>query len=317
MKNKTYFRLPLILAAVTALSLSCARKGPVELKLNLAEGTQKRAQITNRQQSIQDFGEEKMETDQTLKMTYLYRVKEKDKEGNHYIDITYEGIYHKLIGDFIDFKYDSEDEERENGDFFAQAYDALMGKTFSVVISSAGRIKEFSGIDSIISEITRELTVDEDLGGRMRELLKARFGKGKVRETFRKFFNIYPSGPVKSGDTWKRSSEKILGFPMSRQTEYKLRKLSGEYAQIEVQSEIASPRENEIVYDGSGYKTEFAGKEEGKIMVDVETGWIESAEITQDMEGKVTSIKESQEAVFPVRVKDKTIFETLEIEDQN
>lgn len=314
MRNKSYL-LTLAVAAVMGLSLSCSRKGPVELKLNLAEGTQKRVQITNKQQSIQDFGEEKMETDQTLKMTYLYRVKEKDGEGNHHIDITYEGIYHELLGDFIDFKYDSEDEENEVDDFFAQAYDALIGKTFSVVISSAGQIKEVIGIEDIIDEIIEELTVDEDLSARMGELLKARFGGGEVRETIHKFFNIYPSGQVERGDIWKRVSEKILGFPMDRQTEYNLKKLSGEYARIEVQSEITSPAENEFDYEGNGYKTEFSGKEEGTIMADIETGWIESAEIVQDLKGKVTNVKESQEADFPVQVKGKTTLETLKIAD--
>jgi hypothetical protein len=317
MKNHTYLKLSFIVSAVIILSLSCARKGPVELKLNLAQGTQKRVQITNRQQSIQDFGEEEMETDQTLKMTYLYRVKEKDEEGNHYIDITYEGIYHELLGDFIDFKYDSEDTENETDDFFAQAYDALIGKTFSVVISSAGRIKEFSGIDRTIAEVTEELTVDEELGGRLRELLKARFGEDEIRETVQRFFNIYPDSSISRGDTWQRISEKFLGFPRAILTEYKLRKISGEYAQIEVRSEISSPKENEVVYEGSDYQTDFSGKEEGRIMVDIETGWIESAEITQDIEGKVTSVKESQEAVFPVRIKAKTTLKTLEIEEQD
>ncbi|MDA3792721.1 MAG: DUF6263 family protein [Elusimicrobia bacterium] len=313
MKIKSQLNLTGLVAGIIILAgISCAEKHePVSLKLNLEEGSVKTVRFTTKQNIVQKFEEEKNSIDQTLKMTYIYSVGAKDSEGNQKIDIKYQSISQKMEGDAGDFVYDSKDAQGEVPDF-AKGYDALIGESFSVLLSPEGKVKAVFGIDDMIDGMIKKLAIlNNESRMRIRELLKARFGGEAIKDNLRKVFDIYPEKQVSAGDVWEKDIGVSMGYPLNIKTVYTLKKISGDYAVIKADSNIESSGNNEAANGGFGYRTDFNGKQEGTLKVNIKTGWIEESEINQDIEGKLITERDSEESVIPMTIKGKTKVETL------
>jgi hypothetical protein len=299
MKIKSQLNLTGLVAGIIILAgISCAEKHePVSLKLNLEEGSVKTVRFTTKQNIVQKFEEEKNSIDQTLKMTYIYSVGAKDSEGNQKIDIKYQSISQKMEGDAGDFVYDSK---------------ALIGESFSVLLSPEGKVKAVFGIDDMIDGMIKKLAIlNNESRMRIRELLKARFGGEAIKDNLRKVFDIYPEKQVSAGDVWEKDIGVSMGYPLNIKTVYTLKKISGDYAVIKADSNIESSGNNEAANGGFGYRTDFNGKQEGILKVNIKTGWIEESEINQDIEGKLITERDSEESVIPMTIKGKTKVETL------
>lgn len=102
---------------------------------------------------------------------------------------------------------------------------------------------------------------------------------------------IYPSKPVKKGDKWTVNTnleDGISGVDMEVSTEYELIDLTQGYALINGYATIETNdniKNNEMT--AMQMKFDLSGTKTSEIKVDINTGWIIEAKITQKIEGEI------------------------------
>ena len=107
-----------------------------------------------------------------------------------------------------------------------------------------------------------------------------------IRRMMEQSLNIYPTTPVKVGDSWERKYTTNMGFmDMAVNSTYKLVSVSNDVAHIEITATIRSiPSSNPQM---KGMDIEMNGTQNGSMDIDVKSGLIQESKFTQDVSGKM------------------------------
>lgn len=171
----------------------------------------------------------------------------------------------------------------------------IKGKTIEVVMSKTGKVKEVRNtkvLEQTINESFEQLPEEER--AQVKAQVMEAFGDETIKRNMESVSGIYPDKPVKKGDKWIIDTSIDGDVKIKLSTEYELVDFTSECALIKGYATI-EPLDSETA-SMIPMNFEFSGSQMSELKIDINTGWIIDAKITQEIEGEVEmNMGENQE----------------------
>lgn len=256
------------------------------------------------EQSVtQTLNEQAMNVEQTMGFGFSLTAAKTDEEKNVWVDVSYEWIQIKQTGPAGEIEFDSRNPS-ESEDASTKAFNALIGKGYSMKVSPSGEILEISGLDTMISALLNDMEIeDEELAAQMEEQFNKQYNEETLKEQMGNMVIQYPEGAVEIGDTWTASVKSSALVPLAVDTTYTLLAYQDGIATIGTSSTISSDSEASAT-DMGAYQIQYnlSGTQEGTTDVDTAVGWSASSTITQTVTGSMTMTMGTDEVAVPISI---------------
>jgi hypothetical protein len=211
---------------------------------------------------------------QSMQMLSTYHVEKAD--GNkRKLTVVYDRFYIKSSSSGSEMEYDSADSSKQPKEL-SQIAD-IVNHPFSLLVSEKGEIL------SVNPSAAAGRNADS---GRRDAAAETPLNDSTIRRMMEQSLNIYPSTPVKVGDSWERKYTTNMGFmDMAVTSTYRLVSVSNDVAHIEIVATIKSiPSSNPQM---KGMDIEMTGTQDGTMDIDVKSGLIQESKFTQNVIGKM------------------------------
>lgn len=270
--------------AIFIVSLLGEEMGEVELRLRLEPGKSYVFRVDTDQEISQKMGDEEMETAMLRGFGYTWDVQEVDAEGNARIRVTTESVRFKVSGPTGDIEYDSSDPSADVPDM-VQPLAAVVGQAFSMTVSSQGRVLKVEGLEAMLEHSLEGAPGPPEGKAARQAALQQSFGEDAVKEMIEQSLAVYPSQPVRVGQSWRRRLTTSRGMPMVIDGTWTLKKRRRGVATLAYQGtmELSPPP----ALAQSGVKADFSGTQEGTLQLDEATGCIRASQATFKVSGKM------------------------------
>lgn len=236
---------------------------PVLLKFNFIPGTQYQYLLDSKLAVEPEVNGVTMTINQDMKLVASYVVNSTVNNGKQ-VSITYDRITMKSGNSMLTKEFDSDDTANVDP-IFLNVKD-MVHKPFNMTIADNGDVIAFEQPLIDDSSSTDPMT------------------DSSIRKMMTQSLNIYPSTAVKPGDTWTKTFTSSIGFiNMNLANSYKLVSVNNGMAHIELSSKI-TPELNSNVQE---LGMDITGVQTGTLEVEIGTGLITDAKITQQMKGKL------------------------------
>ena len=184
----------------------------------------------------QEGGQQNMNS----KMQMGYKAKVMDvRPDERVLQVTYDKVIMDINLGGISQRMSSESETTVGVgpmQFFSKVMRAFKGKSFLMTVSNEGEIKSVTGFDAMVKEVTNELGLPPEAKDGMVKNISETFNDRAIKESFGQIFSIFPSTPVKVGDTWKKASLQSEGNAAS-QTRYTITNIEGNIVTIKAEAD--------------------------------------------------------------------------------
>ncbi len=145
---------------------------------------------------------------------------------------------------------------------FAQVMDALKGAQFEFIMNTNGKVGYVSGINEMVQKMKDKAPSDDMASG-----MAGAFDEESFKQNLQQAFGLYPGKPVKPGDTWKSTTSTMSsGIELKMDNVYTLQSVSGNIANVKVNSKISSPSSDSVTI------TNMSGSYSGTMQFDIPTG---------------------------------------------
>lgn len=264
--------------------------GKVNLRLNLEPGRSYGLEMTVKQHIVQTIQGNRQEMDQEMSTGYLFEVKEVDGEGNLIAAGTYKWVSMKQKNPMATTEYDSRTGE-EPADATGRIFSVMVDRGFQVKFTPEGRVLEVSGMNEIVDAMMDESGVPPGpMKDNLASQLKRQVGNKAMKDNFDKTFNMFAGHPVGTGEKWSKEVNVSAGFPMVVDTTWTLKELRGGNACIDVKGDFRTEEDATMESGPMTMGVELTGNQKGSIEVDMDSGWVTSGRLEQDISGTLTVI---------------------------
>ncbi len=136
----------------------------------------------------------------------------------------------------------------------------MKGAQFQFTMNKNGDIGSVTGIDEMVNKMTQADATGGITGG-----LGNAFSEENFKQNLKQAFGVYPGKPVKVGDTWTSTTNTTSsGATLQMDNTYTLESVSGNIANVKVNSKITAPSTTAI--------TAVTGTSAGTMQFDIPTG---------------------------------------------
>lgn len=297
--------------AAAALGMSfiatVADAAPVKLQLRLQKGDRYNIQMVTDQAVNQTILGRAQNTNQVVKIGYLFDVTDVATDGTTAVKMTYKSVQFKQSSPNGAIEYDSARPATGNNPLTA-SLSTLVGQSISAKITPAGTVKEVQGMDQLIARMISGMKIPNSaVKTQIESTLKSQFGEATFKELFSQSLDIYPTQPINVGDSWNKKVTISNGFPMVVETTYTLKAVKNNIATIDVTSQLKSnPNAPALPIAGASFKQSLAGIQKGNMQIQLSTGMLTQSRLTQDISGKfqVQGLPGASQAMsWPVSIK--------------
>lgn len=259
-----------------------AKKVDLEFKLEKGKTyTQTIVMNTETKQNIQG-------TDQIIQQTAsaetTMELKNEGSDLNTYT-LWYENISMSVDQGGMKQAFNSDTTSLDNVDAMSQILASLTNKKFDADIDLSGKIKEVNGLEEIITTATASMG---DQASMVNEQISGSFGDSGLAKNLEMFTAIMPGKTVKEGSTWTNEQFTASGLPLILRNTYTLKSVSKGIATIEVKSDISvDPAKSSTEIQGMKASYFLEGDRTGTMEMEVETGFVTSANIDDEIVGSI------------------------------
>ncbi|AWI25166.1 DUF6263 family protein [Flavobacterium pallidum] len=252
------------------------------LKLNLAKGETYYQNMNVDAVIEQSFEGQNMTMNMKADMQLSYKVTAFENAV-----FTLEARYRKMTLSMsmpqgnMSFDSDKKDEK----DVFSTVLGAIIDKPFIMKITTAGKITEVSGTETVFTAAINELsTLDTAQKGQIMAQLEQSYGKESITKNMDTSFAIYPSKPVSKGEKWTINTVLEAGTDANIETVYELTDITPDYYILKGTAKITP---------GAGKDTQEVqmtnvnGTMTSDLKLNKKTGWVSASKIIQDIKGIV------------------------------
>ncbi len=268
----------------------------VLLRLNLEEG--KTYSITTT--TNQDISQTIMGMDQSIKQgmgfTYDLRVLERNWNGDHKVDMTFSKVKYSNESSMGSSNYDSEDPSSEP-DQQSRAYAAMLDQTLGMTMNSRGKVQEVTGVEGFIDHMADFFGLNEGAEtDEFKQALSEEFGPDQLSEQFGGISIEFPEEEIGVGSSWVDVQSTTTSFPLTISTTYTVTSINNSKVFLDVESDVNAESSDEEVQEVNGMemKYDIAGKQNGTMTIDLNTGLTIESSITQDFSGTVEMLPNVQ-----------------------
>lgn len=317
MKSKNILTFTSAIVLSIAISFVCA-EDKVDLRLKLEKGQ------SYKMQTVQDFKLSQVENGQQrdtsliINIRYIYDVEDVDADGNAWIKVTYNSLYSKeedSTGSKIEYDSSNRPDVIPRG---LLAFDALLGKSFLILVSPKGEIKDIKGADLLQKAIIDKIPPknEGEISFNTNDMIKEWSGEQALREALEEnLFAFYQNEPVGVGDTWQKSyviSKNIP--PINVQAIYTFKERKDGITTVDLFAMAQPNLGTEPIPTGEGtIQFKFSGDITGIIELNESTGWIVHSQQTSRLKGQVMLIYPQipQGMIVPVSITDTITQESF------
>lgn len=262
MKLKT---APILLLLVAAfLFAGCTAESGnnntvIPLQFNLHKDSTLQYLVKSHIELTPDMGENSVTIDQDMTIaTSLGLLSKTDNTAS--LSIVYDRLILSSGGDAINTEFDTDNDDGSIAIF--QGIRDLIHKPFSMTISKEGSILDngtYTQGQQIISD-------------------------SSFRKVLTQALYIYPTAPVKIGDTWQYTFKTSIGFlTMTVTNNYKLMFLNKDIAHIEISSRLSSDSSTQM----GNANMSLSGIQSGSMDIRISSGTIMNGKFDQQMSGSI------------------------------
>lgn len=162
----------------------------------------------------------------------------------------------------------------------------MKNKPFDLVMQKNGQITEVKNVESLWESAFGQF---DDISEAEREQIKAQvmqaYGPDAMKGNIEMVSAIFPDEPVKEGDSWQITTALKAGMAGDVNSTYTLERLDESEAVLLGDGKFKSDADNSIETNGMEMTYDMEGSMNSQIVIDLETGWIKSANIDQNFKG--------------------------------
>lgn len=279
----------LLLASIILTSIQAQS---IDLSFKLEKGEEYKHITSTKSTVAQNMMGQDINMTMTVNGVTSFLVKDITND-NYEMDATYDKLSMTIEIPQGEQSYSSE--VSDVNDQVSSLLSEIKGKTIEVVMSKTGKVKEVRNtkvLEQTINESFEQLPEGER--AQVKAQVMETFGDETIKRNMESVSGIYPDKPVKEGDKWIIDTNIDGDVKIKLSTEYELVDFTSEYALIKGNATI-EPLDSETA-SMIPMNFEFSGSQMSELKVDINTGWIIDAKITQEIEGEVVmNMGENQE----------------------
>lgn len=303
-----------ITVIVTAIIVPLATPAEkIQYQLNLKPGKLYYFKTLTEQNVSQIIEGQEQLTQATVGIGYDLNIREIDRNGNIWIELTYRWASLNLKSPQEEIAYDSAGTNFEIPPA-AQVLNALVSKGFYLQMTPQGRISRINGLNMMISQIKANIP-EGPAKKSLLATLEQRFDEKLIKQPIENIIAIYPDNPVTIGDSWNKTAETYENFPAIMDIKWTLKERSNNIAVIDVNSTVRPNPTPDTAITGN-IKYNLTGNQYGRIEMDELTGLIAKSTQNLNLTGTMiipTGKAPAEKISIPVKM---TSNMTLEITEQ-
>ncbi|MDP8256313.1 MAG: DUF6263 family protein [Candidatus Alcyoniella australis] len=278
-----------LLCIAAALALASLFGCGFKPSLDLEQGSEYLVEQTSEQHVNQAMGGRPQNVDSTISLSYLFSVEQIRPDKDAVVKVLYQRVQVQQVGAAGSLTYDS---DNSNGlvDPQMAAYATLAGHSFSMVLQPGGEVAEVFGMEQLIADMARKMSLPPEVDRlRVEQALARQYGGQAMRESLNPLMQIYPQGAIEPGDSWSRTFDVGGNTPMKIHNTWTLVQRSNGVSQIELSSQITpDTSEVELPMSGARLSYELEGTQGGSLQMQESSGLVIYSQLSQQISGTVT-----------------------------
>lgn len=279
----------LLLASIILTSIQAQS---IDLSFKLEKGKEYKHITSTKSTVAQNMMGQDINMTMTVNGATSFIVKDNTND-NYEMDATYDEL--SMTIEMPQGKQSYSSEVSDVNDQVSSLLRNIKGKTIEVVMSKTGKVKEVRNtkvLEQAIKDSFEQLPEEER--AQVKAQVMEAFGDETIKRNMESVSGIYPDKPVKKGDKWIIDTSIDGDVKIKLSTEYELVDFTSECALIKGYATI-EPLDSETA-SMIPMNFEFSGSQMSELKIDINTGWIIDAKITQEIEGEVEmNMGENQE----------------------
>lgn len=281
--TKSFQGLALGLIALSTLQ-SCSNGDAVTLKMNFQPGTAYQYELVTKQNISQKMMGQDISMGNAMTFGTTYAVKS-SAGTDKVLDVTYDYLGMNMTSTMMSMEYDSRDTSKQ--DARLKILNGMVGKTFQVTLDEQGNVKKVDGFSSLVNGMVDTASPD---AMQQKQLVEGFMNDSSIRQSLQQSFSVYPTKPVKPGDTWKNLMVTNMGpMQMTLDNNYKLISVNNGSAHVEINSTIkAQAATTGQMAQMQGMKIDLTGDQKGTMDIEVASGMVTTSKMTQNIKGKIS-----------------------------
>ncbi|MEM1444704.1 MAG: DUF6263 family protein [Planctomycetota bacterium] len=277
--------------AKTAVAMAVAAAGTA----GLAESVEIKPNF-----SVGDSYSQRMEMDQTIQQTVMGNpmtiemgmnfemtttVDAQPDDGVYSLTVTYDRVEAEVNGPMGPGSWKTGDPSPRNP--MLVGFAAMDGKKLTYDYHTSGDVTNLEGTEAIIEGALGG--TPEAMRPQMREMFESQLGTEQMSEMIKAGHGMYPDKAVEVGETWQQAMDIGGMVPMSVDSTYTLDGVAGNEATASVQGTLDTLDDAMMpIAPGMEAEMQMHGTQEGTVVFALDTGWVQSMNLTQDIEGELT-----------------------------
>ncbi len=251
---------PALLVVISTISFS---QKPINLKFNLAKGKGFNYNIDLNVITAGNAGGQNINVKNSMVVGYDFTVID-DSSNWKKMQATISKIAMDISAGGQNIHYNS-DEPADTSDVisntFSQVMGAMKGSQFEFIMNADGKIGYVTGVNEMVQKMKDKSTSDDMASG-----MAGAFDENNFKQNLQQAFGLYPGKPIKPGNSWKSTTSTTSnGMDMNMYNVYTLESVTGNIANVKINSKISSPSD-------STAPTTMNGSYTGNMQFDIPTG---------------------------------------------
>jgi len=277
------------------LAIACgsfAQNKPVDLKFKLAKGESYDYTTNMNITTKGEAGGQPIDVKNTVGVGYHFTVTG-DSSGWKKLSALISRVAMNISTGGVNINYDS-DKPTDSSDMISSTIGNVLGALkngqFNFTMNEKGDIGSISGIN----EMMEKMMASSSNLGPMASGISNAFDEDNFKQNLKQAFGIYPGKPVKPGDSWNTTNTTNKGgMEITSDNVYTLESVSGDLANIKVNSKISS----------TDTTTHIAGTITGTMQYNIPSGIAIDGDLNTDMNMEVNAGGQSIPMTIGIKTK--------------
>lgn len=227
-------------------------------------------------------------TTQSTRLGYTLKVEDVDGQGAARISIRYDTAAYHVKTPAGEVDYDSTQAGAGAPPAMAAGLAAVVGQGYSFTVTPEGKVTQVTGLEKMLNAVMSRLNVEGPARLAAEKVLRQQLAEPNVRSNLQGMFAPFPDHPVAVGESWSRTAQISLGFPLETQTTYTLKARDKGIAIVDVAGHSSTAPDAALDLGQTKMSYDLKGDIHGQLQIQESTGWTWLSDSTQTLKGSAT-----------------------------
>jgi hypothetical protein len=296
-------------AIAILLSVSLMAQTSANLKLNLINGKTYKAKVSTEQNTTSNFNG--MQQNTTITSVMFMSLKPTAINADNILaEVRFDTISTKISMPNMEMSSvkPGDLKSTDPGTVMCCILNRLSQAIFQVKMGLTGNVIEISNISPLAESILKGIdSIQGQAAGMLKTQTSMLVSEKSIKSMIESVTAYLPGKQVKVGDKWDTQLSLVSGgMGMLIANNYKLKKISGNQAELAAESTIEPASQYPIDMNGAKISYDVRGLGKSTVDVDTQTGWLIKASSKQHLMGNMNLKMQGNDMQIPVEIDDKT-----------